>query len=101
MINKRLLMRRVINKTTKKPWLTHALEASCKTKHKFYKLLIATKYPKNEYIVYRNKLTKLLRVIKANHFNSITNDNPKNFKQAWRANNELADRNYNVAVPQE
>jgi hypothetical protein len=78
LIIKHLPMRRVIIKADKKTWLTLGLRASCKTKNKLYKLVIAGKYPKKEYIAYRNKVTKLLCLSKANHSVSIINHIPQN-----------------------
>jgi hypothetical protein len=71
------------------PWLTSDIINSCKQKNKLYKLVRQNKYPKDLYVVYRNKLTTDIRNSKLNYYSSAFDKNIKNPKMAWKIINEM------------
>ena len=67
-----------------KSWITISLRTSCKHKNKLYKLTCQNKYPEEQYVLYRNKLTSLIRQSKINYYTMAFAENAKNSKIAWK-----------------
>ena len=58
------------------------------------------KYPKEQYVLYRNKLTLLIRQSKINYYTMAFAENAKNSKIAWKLINNLTGKNKtNVSMP--
>ena len=81
--------------TPKKPWVTHSIIKSIRTKDKLYKQYITKPNPetKVKYTKYRNTLNSLLRASKKNHYSSQLNLHKNNMKKTWQTLNSLLGRN--------
>ena len=65
-----------------------------------YKLTCQNKYPKDQYVLYRNKLTSLIRQSKINYYTTAFAENAKNSKIAWKLINNFTGKNKtNVSMP--
>ncbi|MGE5862423.1 MAG: RNA-directed DNA polymerase, partial [Nitrososphaerales archaeon] len=70
----------------RKPWITPGLAKSCNTKEKLYKCFVKkpTDFNKNKYIVYRNKLNKLLRKTEQSYYRQKFDLFLSNMKETWK-----------------
>ena len=73
-----------------KPWITKGLITSIKTKNVIHRKMRRTKNPvtkkelNNKYKMYKNKILKLTRLSKANHFNNYFVENKTNLLKVWQ-----------------
>ena len=85
---KKLSQQEILQKD--KPWITKGLIASIKKKNVIHRKMCRTKNPvaKEElnikYKMYKNKILKLTRLSKANHFNNYFSENKTNLLKVWQ-----------------
>ena len=86
-INKHAPLRSISNRKQKflsKPWLTAGLRKSIRVKNALFYTSDWDKYK-----FYRNKITSLTRLSKANYYQSFFDLNIRNMRQTWKGINEL------------
>ena len=86
-INKHASLRSISNRKQKflaKPWLTAGLRKSIRVKNALFYTSDWDKYK-----FYRNKITSLTRLSKANYYQSVFDLNIRNMRQTWKGINEL------------
>ena len=73
-----------------KPWITKGLNKSVKIKNVTHEKMRRAKDPirkeelRNTYKIYKNKITKLTRLSKANHYNRFFIENKTNLLKVWQ-----------------
>lgn len=69
-----------------KPWITKGLRTSIRKKNKLYVKFMKTKlrYYETKYKIYRNKLSKLVKVSKKKYYNDFFLENSNNIKNIWK-----------------
>ena len=78
LLNTYLPQQKVLSKNgNNKPWIKIGLRTSCKHKNKLYKLICQNKYPEEQYVLDRNKLTSFIRQSKINYYTSAFVENAK------------------------
>ncbi len=65
-------------------WLTPALKISCQAKLKMYYAALANKYLWNDYKIYRNKLTSLIRLRKKQYYCEFINNHKNDARSMWQ-----------------
>ena len=101
-INNNLPTKKILlkNDNKHKPWIMAGIRTSCKNKNKLYKLVCQNKYPKEQYVVYRNKLTSLICQSRINYYSCAFNKNvKKNSKMAWRLINNIIGKDVSSFSP--
>ena len=73
-------------KRLERPWITKAIIHSIKQKHKLVKTLLYSTDPSKvkEYKAYSNKLNRIIRAAKKNHFSKQFELNKENIKYTWK-----------------
>ena len=76
---------------TKQPWISNGILKSIRKKNKLYKtyLKIKTEKCKKKYLLYKNKLTHILRVAKKQYFIKLFSDLKGNMKKTWEQINSI------------
>ena len=85
------------NVKLKKPWMTNGLLKSINKKHRLYRnfLINPNQTKKNKFTKYKNKLTNLLRVAKADYYSSAFAKLKGDTKGIWKEiNNVLGNKKY-------
>ena len=80
-ISKRMIKR------SSKPWITKGIRRSIIIKNKLF-----YSGDKENYKIYRNKITKLTRISKKTYYHEYFNNNLKNMKKTWEGINNLINR---------
>ena len=81
----------------KKPWMTNGLLKSINKKHRLYRnfLINPNQTKKNKFTKYKNKLTNLLRIAKADYYSSVFAKLKGDTKGMWtEINNVLGNKKY-------
>ena len=81
-INEIAPLERINNRTAKqlsKPWITHGIRESIKTKNRLF-----ASGNRERYIYYRNKIVHLVRISKKSYYESLFESNQKNSKKHGR-----------------
>lgn len=83
-----------------KTWMSKGILKSITKKNKLYKRYInnPTNENKDKYTIYKNKLTKLIRVSKQNHYTSIIEASRGDQKKCWKILNKVLNRNKKDSV---
>ena len=80
------------------PWMTYRLKQCIKKKAKLYKLYLKGRVSRFEYTQYKNRLTTVLRRVKALYYARIFIDNANNTKLVWNTINDLLNRKVTVVL---
>ena len=83
-------------KLIKQQWMTNGLLKSCGTKHKLYKKHLGSLVSKQEYIKYKNILTKFFKKRKTEYFNEFINQHKKDSRKVWQHINQMLGRKSNT-----
>ena len=75
------------------PWMTDKLRKCVQKKAELYKLYLKGRLQKTAYTSFRNKLTSIIRRVKALYYAKLFLENTKNTKQIWYILNGLLGRN--------
>ena len=87
-------MKKINVSANRKPWLTYGLKNACKKKNLLYKQFL--KYRSEEecikYKLYKNKLTKILRIAEKTYYCDKLQKFKNNTKQTWKILNDITRR---------
>ena len=78
-----------------KPWITPSILKSIKKKNRLYSCLLKTKLEahKTEYKIYKNKLTKIIRVAEKEYYGRKLLEMKDSVSKTWKLLNQMTGRN--------
>ena len=74
------------------PWMSYRVKQCIKKKAKLYKLYLRGRVSRAEYTQYKNRLTNLIRRVKALYYAQLFLENANNSKMVWNTLNNLMNR---------
>ena len=86
------LVKKIVKpKYAEKPWITKGISKACKKKNSLYKEFLKkrTTEAEQKYKTYKNKLTKIMRHSKMDHYSNLLEDNKNNIKNTWNVLNAI------------
>ena len=86
------LMSRAIKSKQTAPWMSHKLKECIKKKAKLYRMFLRGRVTKAEYTEYKNRLTNIIRRVKALYYSKLFLDNANNSKMVWNTINDILKR---------
>lgn len=95
LVDKHFPLRKIHTKHREsKPWMTKGLRQCCIKKNCLYKLYLSNKTSASEqdYKMYKNKLTNILKISKRQYYCSLIEKHKVNMKQTWKIWNEITRR---------
>ena len=84
-----LMTKMVTHKSLKCPWITKGIIQSSKTKFDLYKRAKEGSIPAEQYNIYRNKLTSLIRKSKKQYIYNFFSNYKNDLKKVWSKINTL------------
>ena len=84
------LVKKIVKpKYAEKPWITKGISKACKKKMSLHKEFLRkrTTEAEQKYKTYKNKLTKIMRHSKMDHYSNLLEDNKNNIKNTWNVLN--------------
>ena len=96
-------LKKLILKSNHKPWVTKCILNSIKRKNKLYKAYIKNPCTstKSRFVLYRNKLTHLLRISERKYYNDKLILYNNDLRHSWSIINEILDRGKkNIKLPE-
>ena len=75
------------------PWMTPQLMQCIRKKSKLYKLYLKGRIERAEYIIFRNRLTSLIRRVKRLYYSRLLFEAANDIKQTWSCLNNIMERN--------
>ena len=88
------IVKQTVNKRSDKPWLSKGLINACRKKNLLYRQQLGKKSQalKQRYLVYKNKLTSILRKAEKQYYTDKLNGLKGNMKETWSVINCLIGR---------